>query len=131
VLGFTDYVRDLEEDGVTYKAASGYTRTAIRSTADLAVDNLDLESVFADAGITEEDMHKRRLRQLREPGAGRPELRHGWLGDMSASKARARVSRITAAAPNRARYSPIEEPSQRNDLTPLISLVTLFAARAQ
>jgi hypothetical protein len=39
------------------EAASGYTRTAIRSTADLAVDNLDLESVFADAGITEEDLH--------------------------------------------------------------------------
>jgi uncharacterized phage protein (TIGR02218 family) len=57
VLGFTDYVRDLEVDGVTYEAASGYTRTAIRSTADLAVDNLDLESVFADAGITEEDLH--------------------------------------------------------------------------
>jgi hypothetical protein len=28
VLGFTDHVRDLEMDGVTYKAASGYTRTA-------------------------------------------------------------------------------------------------------
>jgi hypothetical protein len=25
---------------------SGYTRTAIRSTADLAVDNLDVESVL-------------------------------------------------------------------------------------
>jgi hypothetical protein len=50
VLGFTDHVRDLEVDGVTYKAASGYTRTAIRGTADLAVDNLDVESVFSDDG---------------------------------------------------------------------------------
>jgi Uncharacterized conserved protein (DUF2163) len=57
VQGFTDHVRDLEVDGVTYEAASGYTRTAIRSTADLAVDNLNLESAFGDAGITEEDMH--------------------------------------------------------------------------
>jgi hypothetical protein len=56
VLGFTDHVRDLEVDGVTYGAASGYTRTAIRSTADLAVDNLDVESVFADDGITEVDL---------------------------------------------------------------------------
>jgi hypothetical protein len=39
-----------------YKAASGYTRTAIRSTADLAVDSLDVESVFADDGLTEEDL---------------------------------------------------------------------------
>jgi hypothetical protein len=35
-LGFTDHVRDLEVGGVTYKAASGYTRTAIPDTADLA-----------------------------------------------------------------------------------------------
>jgi hypothetical protein len=32
VLGFTDHVRDFEVDGITYKAASGYTRTAIRGT---------------------------------------------------------------------------------------------------
>jgi hypothetical protein len=38
VLGFADHVRDLVVDGVTYRAASGYTRTAIRGTADLAVD---------------------------------------------------------------------------------------------
>ena len=56
VQGFTDQVCDLEIDGVTYKAASGYTRTAIRSTADLAVENLDVESVFAGDGITEEDL---------------------------------------------------------------------------
>jgi hypothetical protein len=70
------------------EAASGYTRTAIRSTADLAVDNLDLENVFADAGITEEDLHTGGYGNYREPGAGHPELRHGRLGDMSASKAR-------------------------------------------
>ena len=56
VLGFTDHIRDLDIDGVTYRAASGYTRTAIRSTADLAVDNLDVESVFSDDGITEADL---------------------------------------------------------------------------
>jgi hypothetical protein len=53
---FTDHVSDLEVDGVTHKAASGYTRTAIRSTADLPVDNLDIESVFSDEVITEEDL---------------------------------------------------------------------------
>ena len=56
VLGFTDHVRGLGVDGITYRAASGYTPTAIRSTADLAVGNLDVESVFADDGITEEDL---------------------------------------------------------------------------
>jgi hypothetical protein len=49
VLGFTDHVRDLEVDGVTYRAVSGYTRTAIRGTADFAVDKLDVESVFSSS----------------------------------------------------------------------------------
>jgi hypothetical protein len=39
VLGFTDHVRDLEVGGVTYKAASGYTRTTIPGTAISRVDN--------------------------------------------------------------------------------------------
>ena len=46
----------LEVDGVTDTAASGYTRIAIRSTADLAVDNLDVESVLSAIGIMEEHM---------------------------------------------------------------------------
>jgi uncharacterized phage protein (TIGR02218 family) len=75
VLGFTDHVRDLEVDGVTYNAASGYTRTAIRGTADLAVDNLDVESVFSDDGITEEDLRagKYDLAKIRMSRPGHPE----------------------------------------------------------
>jgi uncharacterized phage protein (TIGR02218 family) len=92
VLGFTDHVRDLDVDGVTYRAASGYTRTAIRSTADLAVDNLDVESVFADDGITEEDLRAGRydfaevrmfLVDYEDLGEGILKLRRGWLGEVS------------------------------------------------
>ena len=92
VLGFTDHVRDLEVDGVTYKAASGYTRTAIRGTADLAVDNLDVESVFSDDGITEEDLRAGRydfaevrmfLVNYQDLGQGILKLRRGWLGEVT------------------------------------------------
>jgi uncharacterized phage protein (TIGR02218 family) len=92
VRGFTDHVRDLEVDGVTYRAASGYTRTAIRSSADLAVDNLDVESVFADDGITEEDLRAGRydfaevrmfLVDYKDLGEGILKLRRGWLGEVS------------------------------------------------
>jgi uncharacterized phage protein (TIGR02218 family) len=91
VQGFTDHVRDLEVDGVTYRAASGYTRTAIRSTADLAVDNLDVESVFADDGITEADLRAGRydfaeirmfLVDCEDLGQGILKLRRGWLGEV-------------------------------------------------
>jgi hypothetical protein len=39
-LGFTDHARDLEVDGISYKAASTDTRTAIHGTADLGLDRL-------------------------------------------------------------------------------------------
>jgi uncharacterized phage protein (TIGR02218 family) len=92
VLGFTDHVRDLEVDGVTYRAASGYTRTAIRSTADLAVDNLDVDSVFTDDGITEEDLRAGRydfaevrmfLVNYEDLAQGILKLRRGWLGEVT------------------------------------------------
>ena len=92
VLGFTDHVRDLAVDGVTYQAASGYTRTAIRGTADLAVDNLDVESVFSDDGITEEDLRAGRydfaevrmfLVNYQDLSQGILKLRRGWLGEVT------------------------------------------------
>jgi uncharacterized phage protein (TIGR02218 family) len=91
VLGFTDHVRDFEVDGITYRAASGYTRTAIRGTADLAVDNLDVESVFSADGITEEDLRagKYDFAEIRmflvnyaNLGQGILKLRRGWLGEV-------------------------------------------------
>jgi uncharacterized phage protein (TIGR02218 family) len=92
MLGFTDHVRDLEVDGITYKAASGYTRTAIRGTADLAVDNLDVESVFSDDGITEEALRAGRydfaevrmfLVNYENLAQGILKLRRGWLGEVT------------------------------------------------
>ena len=59
--------------------AFGYTRTAIRSTAGLAVDNLDVESVFSDDGITEAD--HRSCRRHQGPPAGlviAQAQRHHW-----------------------------------------------------
>jgi uncharacterized phage protein (TIGR02218 family) len=56
VMGFTDHDTDLLVSGVTYKAATGYTRSAIQSSASFAVDNLDIEGVLDDAEITEGDL---------------------------------------------------------------------------
>ena len=92
VLGFTDHIRDLEIDGVVYRAASGYTRTAIRSTADLAVDNLDVESIFSDDGVTEPDLRAGQydfaeirmfLVNYQDLSQGILKLRRGWLGEVS------------------------------------------------
>lgn len=60
-FGFTDFPRDLEIAGIVYKAKNSYTRTSIRDTSNLAVDNLDVESVFSDDGITESDIRAGRF----------------------------------------------------------------------
>jgi hypothetical protein len=40
IFGFTDFDKDLTVDSLVYQARSGYTRSAIHTIANLAVDNL-------------------------------------------------------------------------------------------
>lgn len=56
VMGFTDHDEDIEYVGVTYKASSGYKRTAVKTDEGLAVDGLDVMGVLDDADITIEDL---------------------------------------------------------------------------
>ena len=42
--------------GEVYRADAGFARTAIRSDAGFAVDNLDLVGVFAEGGIVEDEL---------------------------------------------------------------------------
>jgi hypothetical protein len=53
---FTDHDRDILFGGDTYRADAGFERTAIRSDAGFAVDNLDLVGVFAEGGIVEDEV---------------------------------------------------------------------------
>jgi hypothetical protein len=52
----TDHDRDIVLGGDTYRADAGFARTAIRSDAGFAVDNLDLAGVFAEGGIVEDEV---------------------------------------------------------------------------
>jgi uncharacterized phage protein (TIGR02218 family) len=56
ILGFTDHDRDLVVEGVTYKAATGFTATAIEDQLGLAVSNLDVDGALSSAAITEDDL---------------------------------------------------------------------------
>lgn len=56
VLGFTDHDQDLVLSGVTYKAATGYARTALKSDQTLAVNNIDVIGILDSAEITEVDL---------------------------------------------------------------------------
>lgn len=55
-LGFTDHDRDLEFEGVRFRAATGMTATALRQTTGLSVDNAAALGALSDAGITEADI---------------------------------------------------------------------------
>src|SRR5690606_27464385 len=56
VMGFTDHDQDITFDGQFYKAATGFTPTALSSNAALAVDNMEIQSVLDSEDITEADL---------------------------------------------------------------------------
>jgi uncharacterized phage protein (TIGR02218 family) len=55
-FGFTSCDFDLLIDGVTYSANTGIDRTAIKSTAGLQVDNLEVKGFLDSAQMTESDL---------------------------------------------------------------------------
>jgi uncharacterized phage protein (TIGR02218 family) len=92
VLGFTNLDRDLVVDGVTYKAATGFTPSAIENSANFAVDNLEVEGMLDAASITEADIFagKYDFAQIDifqvnylDLSQGALKLRRGWLGEVS------------------------------------------------
>lgn len=92
---FTDHDRDLEVDGATYLASTGYSRTAISNDASLSVDNLDVEGVFDSAAITEADLRAGLFDQAEvhiflvnwaDPAMGILRLRRGWFGEVTLSE---------------------------------------------
>ena len=56
VFGFTDFDRDLTVESIAYHAATGYTRSAIHTIANLAVDNLDIESAIDSEILNANDL---------------------------------------------------------------------------
>lgn len=56
-FGFTDHDNDLELDGITYEAASGFTGSEIENSLGLSVDNLDVEGALSSDKINEADLY--------------------------------------------------------------------------
>lgn len=56
VFGFTDHDADIAYDGLTYEAATGFTASAIRTSGDLAVDNMEADGMLSSETITDEDL---------------------------------------------------------------------------
>jgi len=56
VMGFTDHDRDLAFDGITFRAGTGMSASAIIQGTGLAVDNTEAAGALSDAGLTEDDI---------------------------------------------------------------------------
>jgi uncharacterized phage protein (TIGR02218 family) len=56
VMGFTDHDRDLEIEGVTYRAGSGFTAGELPAGLGLAVDTMEVEGALSADAITERDI---------------------------------------------------------------------------
>jgi hypothetical protein len=88
---FTDHDRDIVFGGEVYRADASFARTAIRSNAGFAVDNLDLVGVFAEGGLLEDEVRAGLLDgaeiaisfvNWQDPnGHGEIRLRRGTLGE--------------------------------------------------
>jgi len=92
VFGFTDHDKDIVFDGVTYKAATGFSPSAIQNTGSLAVDNLDVEGMLSSGSITEADIlaglydyAEIEVFQVNynDLTQGSLQLRRGWIGEVS------------------------------------------------
>ena len=65
VMGFTSHDDDLVIDGVTYEAATGFTPTAVESSRDMSVDNMDVDGVIDSDRIIKADIINGRYRNAK------------------------------------------------------------------
>lgn len=56
VFGFTDHDGDLSFDGITFKADTGLTASALQQVTGLAVDNTEAIGALSDASVSEADI---------------------------------------------------------------------------
>lgn len=95
VFGFTDHDRNLSVAGITYAAATGYTRSAVRTSNAFDVDNLDLAGGFDSSAITEADLRAGKwdyatveifMVNWADTTMGTLKLRKGQLGEVKAGR---------------------------------------------
>lgn len=93
-LFFTDLDIPISYGGNTYQPDSGYTRSAIQSSADLAVDNMDVEGLVSSDAITEQDLRNGVydyaqisifMLNWADISMGRIALRTGYFGEVIAT----------------------------------------------
>lgn len=95
VFRFTDHDQDLTVEGDTFKASTGFARTAIESDAGYAVDNMDIDAIFDSEEITETDLRAGKFDYAEclvfavnwaDTSQGKIILRRGWIGEVQVTQ---------------------------------------------
>ncbi|MEL6452018.1 MAG: DUF2163 domain-containing protein [Pseudomonadota bacterium] len=60
-FGFTDHDRDLSFDGITFRADTGMTASALAQTTGLSVDNTEALGALSDAAVREDEIEAGRF----------------------------------------------------------------------
>lgn len=55
-LGFTDFIKDITIEGITYKSQSGFFSSSIESTASVSIDNLEIGGFLNSESISKEEI---------------------------------------------------------------------------
>lgn len=92
VLTFTDHDEDIIFSAVTYKAATGYTRSAVDTSGEMKTDQLEIIGLIISSAITEKDVRDGVYDYARvemflvdwTSPTSRAWLRAGWLGEVKA-----------------------------------------------
>ena len=95
VFGFTDNSRDVTYSGVLYEAATGHTPSGVKTTSDLSVDNLEVQSILSSGKITEDDLHagiwdyatiELMVVNYKALADGPMRFRKGWIGSVKTGR---------------------------------------------
>lgn len=95
VHAFTDHDQDITYGGVTYLAATGFTASKIATTAQLNVDNLEVQGMLNSATITDADLLAGlwdyaqitlSIVNYADLTMGAMQLRNGWLGNVKSGR---------------------------------------------
>lgn len=91
IFAFTDHDQDLVVDGVTYEAESSYSRTAVTSSSDMSVDNLDVVGMIDSEKLDEVELRNGLFNRAdiyifvvnwQAPAQGILKVRRGWFGEV-------------------------------------------------
>lgn len=97
IMGFTDHDCDLEVADSYYAAKTGFTPTAISTSASLSIDNMDIEGMLDTEAISCEDIMAGLydfaeieifLVNYLHPEQGILPLKRGWFGEVTLKEGR-------------------------------------------